>query len=159
MKKFVIVFTLCTIVFVLAGLVYIVKTPAPMHTKNTTAQKTITQKTITLGSAQVAVEVASTEVEREQGLSGHMSLKGGEGMLFVFEHPSNWGIWMKDMHFPIDIMWVASDGTILSIAHNVAPSTYPEIFYPQTPTAMYVIELPSGFTEKEHIKEGLQVNI
>lgn len=75
-------------------------------------------------------------------------------MLFVFDKEDTWGIWMKDMQFAIDIIWADRTGTIITIARNVTPDTYPQAFYASEPRAIYVLEVPAGFTERQGIAEG-----
>ncbi len=115
------------------------------------------QTIVTIGTTEVRVNVADTLEERVQGLSGRKSLKEGEGLLFIFEQEGAQGIWMKDMLFPIDIVWASSDGTIITIAPNVTPDTYPEAFYAKEPVARYVLELPAGFAERHGIAEGAKL--
>jgi uncharacterized membrane protein (UPF0127 family) len=103
-----------------------------------------TTKTISAGAHTFEVEVADTESSRELGLGQRASLPQGRGMLFVFGSPGNWGFWMKDTEFPLDMLWARQDGTITTIARNVATSTYPQIFYPATPDALYVLEVNAG---------------
>ncbi len=98
-------------------------------------------QTVTVGTTTFAVEVVNTEALRELGLGDRASLPAGHGMLFVFDSPNAAGIWMKDMQFPLDILWAREDGTITTIERNVATSTYPEAFYPKTPDAKYVLEV------------------
>ena len=117
---------------------------------------TTVMRTITIGGVSVAVDVADTEVLREQGLSGRSDLPSGKGMLFVFESDGLWGIWMKDMQFPIDIVWAGADGKVITVADNVAPETYPKVFSPSAP-ARYVLELPAGFAAAHGIVEGSQI--
>ena len=118
----------------------------------------ITPKTLVhIGSSVVEADVVSTSVARVRGLSGRKSLEEGSGMLFVFLEEGNWGIWMKDTQFPIDIVWARKDGTITTILNNVATSTYPEIFYPRTPDAYYVLELPAAYAQKQNIAEGMKL--
>lgn len=50
---------------------------------------------------------------------------------------------MKDMNFPIDIVWIGEDWKVVSINTLVNPDTYPEVFYPALPVK-YVLELNSG---------------
>ena len=52
------------------------------------------------------VDLALTDEEKARGLSGRESLDEDEGMLFVFDVPGNYGFWMKDMNFAIDIIWL-----------------------------------------------------
>ena len=119
---------------------------------------TTVMRTISIGGTVIYVDVADTDVLRERGLSGRSDLPGGKGMLFVFDTDDTWGIWMKDMLFPIDIIWVDASGTVVTVAENVAPDTYPKSFYPSAP-ARYVLELPAGFAAARGIAEGAIIKI
>ncbi len=107
-------------------------------------------------AATLRVEVADTPTAREQGLSNHVPLGSGEGMLFVFDTDDRWGIWMKDMRFAIDILWLDAEGKVVWLESNVAPETYPTVFYPDTP-ARYVLELPANAAEAYDLVVGAQV--
>lgn len=111
---------------------------------------------VLIGSTTVAVEIADTYEARMQGLSGRSALPQGSGMLFVFEREGEWGIWMKDMQFSIDIIWADTDGRVVSVAHKVSPETYPNAFYPAKP-ARYVLEVPAGFAASRGIVEGVSL--
>lgn len=101
----------------------------------------------------IMVEVAATEESRMQGLSGRSSLRRGDGMIFVFHEPGHWGMWMKDMLFSIDIIWLDRVGKVVAVEKNVAPHTYPKIF--ESPVgAWYVLELPAGDADHYLIAEG-----
>lgn len=131
----------------MAAIVYMTAKPAP-EVKNATVR---------VGTTNIVADVADTGAARQRGLSGRESLPWGTGLLFVFETDGNWGIWMKEMHFPLDIIWAGSDGTIITIAQDVAPESYPKVFYPSAPTARYVLELPAGFTAEHAIAEGQKI--
>jgi uncharacterized membrane protein (UPF0127 family) len=105
---------------------------------------TTPMQTVTIGNATFKVEVVDTESLRELGLGNRTSLPAGQGMLFVFQQAGNWGFWMKDTEFPLDILWARADGTITTIVRNIATSTYPQVFYPKTPDALYVLEVNAG---------------
>lgn len=79
-------------------------------------------------------------------------------MLFVFDTEGEWGIWMKDMHFPIDIIWASQDGTVVTVAKDISPDTYPQAFYPSVP-ARYVLEVPAGFVAAHDVAEGSRLSI
>jgi uncharacterized membrane protein (UPF0127 family) len=115
-------------------------------------------KTVTLaaGDATVVAEVADTPASRELGLGGRTSLADGKGMWFVFDVDGYWAFWMKDTLIPLDMVWVAADGTVVTVAHDVQPSSYPQAFKPTAP-ARYVLELPAGYTAKHGIAEGGKV--
>ncbi|OGC83275.1 hypothetical protein A3D68_00990 [Candidatus Adlerbacteria bacterium RIFCSPHIGHO2_02_FULL_52_17] len=78
--------------------------------------------------------------------------------MFVFDTEGEWGIWMKDMNFPIDIIWVGQDGTVVTVAKDVSPDTYPQAFYPSVP-ARFVLEVPAGFVAAHDIDEGSRLSI
>ena len=93
-------------------------------------------------------EVVASPEARAQGLSGRTEVPSGYGMLFVFDVADRYGFWMKDMFVPIDIIWLANDGTILAIEKNVSPATYPKPFYPPQPVRL-VLETRPGEAEAQ----------
>ena len=106
-----------------------------------------------LGGEAFVLEVADTEALRTKGLSGHAVLQEGEGMLFVFSKDDRYGFWMKDMQFPIDIVWLDTRYHVIDVKKGATPASYPEIFTPVLP-ARYVVEIPAGFFEEHHLKVG-----
>lgn len=112
---------------------------------------------IYVGDQALKVTLADTPEERKQGLSGVTSLGDLEGKLFLFDKSDYYGIWMKDMLFAIDIVWINEDLEIVHIEQNVSPDTYPQIFAPTEP-ARYVLEVKSFFTDSYKIKTGDRVN-
>lgn len=111
------------------------------------------QSSLQLSGHRYHMTVLRTEAELQKGLSGTKSLPEGEAMLFVFGGDSKWGIWMKDMNYAIDIVWLDSDRTVVYTIKNATPESYPEIFRPDV-DARYVIELPSGTIERTGITKG-----
>lgn len=105
---------------------------------------------IHIGDAVVSATVADDQKERTKGLSGVRELGRGDGMLFVFDKSDYWGIWMKDMHIDLDIVWLNSGKKVVHIVKHVAPDTYPRVFKPEKP-ARYVLELPAGTVEDRRI--------
>ena len=106
----------------------------------------------------VTTKIANTDASREQGLSGKQPLATDTGMLFVFPKPDKYGFWIKDMKYPLDIVWISSDYKIVHIEHSLAPETYPKSFANEIP-AQYVIELPAGYMKANSITEGDSINI
>ncbi len=101
-----------------------------------------------------SVLLANTDELRTRGLSGKESLGKKEVMLFTFERPGIYGIWMKDMLMNIDIVFLDENMEVINYYDDVSPSTYPSIFYPEQ-NSMYVIEMASG----ERIKAGLEKGV
>jgi uncharacterized membrane protein (UPF0127 family) len=109
--------------------------------------------TVTFDSVSEPVDVvlADTDAEREQGLSGRPGLAPNEGMLFIFDTPGRPAFWMKDMLFPLDIIWFSSDWHIVDITQNLPPESYPNTVSPIADTT-YVLEVPAGFAAAHHLK-------
>lgn len=112
------------------------------------------QSTVNMGAGTFRIETMSTEEERERGLSGRQSLARTDAMLFVFPHDDTWGIWMKEMKFPIDIVWLDGDKKVVYIRENAKPEDYPQTYRPAK-KARYVIELAAGTIKDKNIREGL----
>lgn len=115
-------------------------------------------KIIYVRTTPLKVTVAETPEARARGLSERPSLPANEGLLFVFPAPAEVGIWMKDMHFPIDIIWVGDDRRIVDIKKNAPVGSYPEVFRPRFP-ARYVIEVNAGWTEAYSVAIGDEVDL
>ena len=123
-------------------------------------------KSVNIAGQNIKVELAVTEAEQELGLSGRSGLKEDEGMLFIFEQAGAHGFWMKDMNFPIDIIWlnparndfsIADAGgenmKVVYIKKDARPESYPEI-YSSDKDSKYVLEVASGFSDKNGLKIG-----
>lgn len=110
---------------------------------------------VVFGEREFKVEVANTMISRAKGLSGHTPLTDNEGMLFLFGEPGNYGFWMKDMKFSIDIIWIEGN-KITTIAPGVPPETYPSSFYPDLPSDK-VLEINAGTVQKLGVKVGDEV--
>ncbi len=110
---------------------------------------------ITIGETKIAVEIADTAETRAQGLSGRDSLTENTGLLFIFDTASQPGFWMKDMNFPIDIIWLDESWKIVDVTTNALPEKYPEIYLPRSPVR-YVLEVNAGFISTHDLKIGDQ---
>jgi len=107
----------------------------------------------TLGGETLSLEVADTNILRERGLSGHQPLATNEGMIFIFSSDDKYGFWMKEMTFPIDILWLDANYRIVDVKESASPNSYPGIFTPVSP-ARFVLELSSGFFTAHSLKVG-----
>ncbi len=113
--------------------------------------------TIATPNGNIVVQIADTLDKQTQGLSDRTSLSQGSGMLFVFSAAAPQYMWMKDMNFSLDMVWLDQNKKVTYIATDVTPETYktnpPEIFSSPTP-ALYVIELPNGDASRLNIALG-----
>lgn len=104
----------------------------------------------------LALEQVTTPEAMAKGLSGRTSLPQDQGMLFTYSQPGEYCFWMKDMQFPIDIIWVDADKKVINVHENVPPESYPEEFCPDKP-AMYVIEVNAGVAKQAYLSSGSQL--
>lgn len=114
--------------------------------------------TMRIGATLVSVSVADTPAERIVGLSGTTALPADTVKLFVFESEGPQPIWMKDMRYAIDIMWVDSAGLVVHTETAVSPDTFPQTFASPVP-ARYVIEAESGFVTTYNVTVGTPVTL
>ncbi|HPV70396.1 MAG TPA: DUF192 domain-containing protein [Candidatus Magasanikbacteria bacterium] len=112
-----------------------------------------------VGNVELKVEVADSVKSWQKGLSGRKSLPENKGMLFVFPQEDRQSFWMKDMEFPIDIIWI-NNGKIVDIAPNVQPSFIEPLpqYLPRLPSK-FVLETVAGFSLKNKLKIGDSVEI
>jgi uncharacterized protein len=117
----------------------------------------LAQKIISIDGNTIHVTVVDNDTDRERGLGGRSGLAPDEGMLFVFQKDGLYRFWMKDMQFSIDMLWIDSNGKIIFIQPDVAPSTYPNSFGPHQ-LARYVLELPANYAAQHGVATGDLVN-
>lgn len=117
---------------------------------------TLKTGTFRIGDKIFSVEIADTLRSRAQGLSGRKSINEDSGMLFVFQIPASYSFWMKDMNFPLDMVWIRS-GKVIGITENV-PSPTGGIFslptYSPPDTIDQILEINAGASKKFDLKAG-----
>lgn len=118
-------------------------------------------KTVEIGVQKLTVEVADSPEKRALGLGKRTSLFPGKGMLFIFPTSSRQQIWMHDMNFPIDIIWIQGD-QVVDIASNVPPPIKGELqlaVYTPKEKADQVLEVKANFTRENSVKIGDQIRV
>jgi hypothetical protein len=120
--------------------------PAPLPTLE------IVSKT---GVHTFAVELATTEAQREKGLMFRKELPEGQGMLFDFHRDQEVAFWMENTYIPLDMIFIQGDGRILRIAANTEPLSTRLI--PSNGQVRAVLEVAGGTAEKFGIAAGDRV--
>ncbi len=108
--------------------------------------------------AVVRVELALTDAERAQGLMYRESLAQDAGMLFLFDGLEARPFWMKNCHFPLDLVHLTKDGAIVDVIPNV-PSCAADpcpTYAPAAPSDT-VLELNAGAAAKNGLVRGAKV--
>lgn len=103
--------------------------------------------------------IMQSDEERRRGLSGTERLPSGQAMLFVFPDDERWGIWMKDMRYAIDIVWLNSAARVVHMVEDAHPDSYPDTTYRSPVPSRYVIELPSGTIKRTAIASGMKATL
>ena len=104
------------------------------------------------GSHDFMVEIADDDAERQRGLMFRPPLADDRGMLFQFPASGEQAFWMKNTPSSLDIIYIAPDGRIVSIAKYTTPQS--ETTYPSRGAANGVLELNAGRADAIGAKPG-----
>lgn len=114
---------------------------------------------IVVNGHRIEVEIVDTPAKQAQGLSGRENLAENTGMLFVFSKPARQNFWMKEMKFPIDIIWIrrTADGDrVVGFVENASPPTGGSennlTIYSSPENVDKVLEINAGLVKKWGIK-------
>ncbi len=119
------------------------------------------KKTIKYKNHAIRVEIADTMARGAVGLMYRESIGKDEGMLFVFPMERQWKIWMLNMRFPLDIVWMDRSGSAIYIEKNLKPCTsfFSCDSYAPEKGAKYVLELAAGSAARLGIRVGDRLKI
>jgi len=107
------------------------------------------------GPVSFQVELADTDEERAQGLMFRGSMPADRGMIFVFDQAQPQAFWMRNTYIPLDIIYIGSDGRIVSIIKNAEPLNVTPL--PSGAAAQYVLEINGGTADRLGIAPGDRV--
>ncbi len=110
------------------------------------------------------VQIADTEPRRVRGLMFQEELPYNEGMLFVYEKPGIYSLWMLNMQFPLDMIWFDEDGNVIQIGTGVPPcksalETVTCTLTSSDNNSLYILEVTAGFIEKFGITNNSKLEI
>lgn len=110
---------------------------------------------ISVGAREYKVKVAKTDKDREEGLQGVSSLPYDQGMLFVFDEPTQASFWMKDTYIPLDIIYINEDGEVTEVFVDCAPLDE-DPHEAKSADVMYVLEVncDSGISVGDEVDLG-----
>lgn len=111
------------------------------------------ERNVRIANEAYTLESADTEALRQKGLGGRPSLCELCGMLFLFDEPGHYAFWMKDMHFPLTLIWLAEE-TVVFVARDVPPD-FSGVIEPPLP-ADRVIEINAGRATELMVGERVQ---
>jgi uncharacterized protein len=107
------------------------------------------------GTFRFQVEMAMTPIQQEYGLMCRTSLAPDRGMLFVFPRAAPQAFWMRNTLIPLDIIYIAPDGRVVSIVRRAKPLN--EAPLPSAGPALATLELAAGRAEQIGLRAGDRV--
>jgi uncharacterized membrane protein (UPF0127 family) len=118
---------------------------------------------LVLGSTGTTFEVESVVSPQalQRGLSGRKSLASGTGMLFIFPVLALQSMWMPDMRFPLDIVWLDENLSVVHITYGLQPCLV-KTDCPSSSSkyeSKYAIEMPQGDATKYGFKNGMSLSV
>lgn len=119
------------------------------------APQSLPTLTLNAGIHNITAEIAQTEDQRATGLMFRAEMPPNHGMLFAFERPGQQCFWMKNTLLPLDIAFVADDGTIVNTDRMKPGSLDPHC---STQPVRYVLEMNEGWFAKRGIKAGSKLS-
>lgn len=116
---------------------------------------------ITIKDLTIIAKIADTTDKRKEGLAEKDSIPLQEGMLFVFAESDKYGIWMKNMKFAIDIIWIDENKNIIDIARDIPPELDKKdedlTIYKPKGEAKYILEINAGISNLHNLQIEDQV--
>lgn len=121
------------------------------------APKPVTEGDATHINTCVTLEKVTSGSRLRLGLSNRASLPWDRGMIFDFGETAQYCMWMKDMRFDLDMIWLNEQKQIIATRENISPKTFPHSFCGPK-TARYVVEVNAGIVRAGDLRLGQHLN-
>jgi uncharacterized membrane protein (UPF0127 family) len=138
-----------TIAAVIVGLAGIMSLPSDVKLESVEFPR----GTVKIDGVVLEVQIADTDPRRARGLMFQEQLPLDEGMLLVFDDANKRSIWMLNMQFPLDVIWIDDNSKVVFIEKNVPPckTALETVTCPShkggSKDAKYVLEVTAGFVD------------
>lgn len=113
------------------------------------------------GTKKFKVETVVSPEALKKGLSGRKRLPKGTGMLFIFPELTVHSMWMPDMNFPLDVIWLDEQFSIVHISYGLRPcepkQTCPSVS--SIYSTMYAIEVVAGQAAEYGFRLGQDLKV
>ena len=116
-----------------------------------TAPQSLPTLTLNAGIHNITAELAQSEEQRATGLMFRETMQPNHGMLFAFERAGQQCFWMKNTLLPLDIAFVADDGTIVNVDRMKPQTLDPHC---SSQPVRFVLEMNEGWFAKRGISAG-----
>ena len=120
--------------------------------------------TIMVDDIVLEVQIADTKPRWIRGLMFQDQLPYDQGMIFVYNEPGVYSLWMLNMQFSLDMIWFDENGSIVHIEQDISPCKTPtEIMACQSivPSgySLYILEVTAGFIDEFNITKDSKLRI
>ena len=124
----------------------------PATAENSQAQPRLKTLKLYLGAAELTVEIADENLERQAGMMHRTTMPKNEGMLFVFPYPHQSGFWMKNTTVPLSIAYIDRASRVIEI-YDLHPGDE-EAVESRSARVQYALEVNQGWFAKNGIQPG-----
>ena len=111
--------------------------------------------TLKVGMHNIRAQLAITPMQRQIGLMHRREMPSHEGMLFVFDEPSQQCFWMRNTFIPLSIAFLADDGTVVNLA-DMKPQS--DDSHCSAKPVRFVLEMNQGWFVKRGVKPGTRIS-
>ena len=138
-----------TIAAIIVGIAGIISLPSDVKLESVEFPRGI----IKIDGVVLEVQIADTDPRRARGLMFQEQLPFDEGMLLVFDDANKRSIWMLNMQFPLDVIWIDDNSKVVFIEKNIPPckTALETVTCPSykggSKDAKYVLEVTAGFVD------------
>ena len=149
-RLFLLVAVVCGVVAWMGG------TPAGLSAQRMDSLVSFSRETLTIQTGEkshkFSVELALNGRQHAQGLMFRRHMAPDAGMLFVYRREEPTAMWMKNTFIPLDMVFIAGDGTVRRIAERTVPMS--EAIIPSGGPVVAVLELNAGTASRLGLKPG-----
>jgi uncharacterized protein len=111
--------------------------------------------TLKVGMHSIRAQLAITPMQRQVGLMHRREMPSHEGMLFVFDEPSQQCFWMRNTLIPLSIAFLADDGTVVNLA-DMKPQS--DDSHCSAKPVRFALEMNQGWFAKRGVKPGTRIS-
>ena len=111
--------------------------------------------TLKVGMHSIRAQLAITPMQRQIGLMHRREMPSHEGMLFVFDEPSQQCFWMRNTLIPLSIAFLADDGTVVNLA-DMKPQS--DDSHCSAKPVRFALEMNQGWFAKRGVKPGTRIS-
>jgi uncharacterized membrane protein (UPF0127 family) len=120
--------------------------------------------TVKLDDKVITVEIADTAAERQRWLTFRQDqLAEDTALLIKYDEPDLYEVWMLNIEYNLDLIWIDKDGNVVYVKENVPPCQNVvetvSCTYKTTTRSLYVMATTAGFVDAHDISTASKMTI